>query len=220
MADTIVSEPTRVITVDNDKGYGGYRNQGPTWSAEPTFGQTAQAVHVANGDLHLLNAMLSQFGFIRDGQGAIRSDVRDSAAAVTAQVTGLGDELQGELCDIRVEQTKQWGDIRLSDEKNFGQVVRDISTARGELQSLLVSGFKDGRYDAAVNTAAIQLKAAENHASLAAQLAECCCELKEAIGAEGAATRALITQTNMDDLRERLSAANSALLSLKANVII
>lgn len=49
---------------------------------------------------------------------------------------------------------------------------------------------------------------------LQAQQAECCCELKTAIHAEGEATRALITQGTIQELRDNLQAAQLQLGNL------
>lgn len=50
------------------------------------------------------------------------------------------------------------------------------------------------RYDAALQAQALQ-----------AQLANCCCDLKTAIHAEGEATRGLIQGNTIQDLRDRLA---------------
>lgn len=47
--------------------------------------------------------------------------------------------------------------------------------------------------------------------NVTSQMAQCCCDLKTAIHAEGEATRDLITQNTIQDLRERLSLANNTL---------
>lgn len=49
--------------------------------------------------------------------------------------------------------------------------------------------------------------------NLGSQMAQCCCDLKTAIHAEGEATRDLITQNTINDLRERLSLANNTIAS-------
>lgn len=49
--------------------------------------------------------------------------------------------------------------------------------------------------------------------SLSSQMAQCCCDLKTAIHAEGEETRALITNNTIQDLRDRLSLANNAITS-------
>jgi hypothetical protein len=49
--------------------------------------------------------------------------------------------------------------------------------------------------------------------NLGSQMATCCCDLKTAIHSEGEATRALITNNTIEDLRERLSVANTTITS-------
>lgn len=49
--------------------------------------------------------------------------------------------------------------------------------------------------------------------SLSSQMAQCCCDLKTAIHAEGEETRALITNNTIQDLRDRLALANNAITS-------
>lgn len=57
--------------------------------------------------------------------------------------------------------------------------------------------------------------------SIGAQMAQCCCDLKTAIHAEGEETRALIQANTIQDLRDRLALANDALTTqtVSQNVI-
>ena len=57
--------------------------------------------------------------------------------------------------------------------------------------------------------------------SISAQMATCCCDLKNAIHAEGEETRALITANTIQELRDRLQTANNALTgqTISNNVI-
>lgn len=57
--------------------------------------------------------------------------------------------------------------------------------------------------------------------NIAAEMANCCCDLKTAIHAEGEATRGLIQANTIQDLRDRLALANDALTTqtVSANVI-
>ena len=47
--------------------------------------------------------------------------------------------------------------------------------------------------------------------NISAQMAQCCCDLKTAIHAEGEETRALIQANTIQDLRDRLALANDAI---------
>lgn len=49
--------------------------------------------------------------------------------------------------------------------------------------------------------------------NLQAQMAQCCCDIKGAISADGQATRALITDNTINDLREKLNSANAAIVN-------
>ena len=60
--------------------------------------------------------------------------------------------------------------------------------------------------EAVKNAAAAQLEAQKNASAIAAQVAACCCELKEKIGADGDATRALINANTITELQARLVA--------------
>lgn len=59
--------------------------------------------------------------------------------------------------------------------------------------------------------AAAQLEAQKNAAAAAAQLAECCCELKEKIGDDGLKTRDLLNAITQQELRDRASRSQAAL---------
>jgi len=77
------------------------------------------------------------------------------------------------------------------------------------LQNLLISGFKDNHFDSA-NT----------RTTLQAQIAECCCELKEKIGAEGQATRDLINETTRLENAVKLQIANAQLVNNKLPPVV
>lgn len=73
------------------------------------------------------------------------------------------------------------------------------------------------RYDMALGNAGISQAIAENRYAAAlqaqaaqGQLATCCCDLKTAVHAEGEATRAMIQQQTIDDLKYQLTQANTA----------
>jgi len=73
----------------------------------------------------------------------------------------------------------------------------------------LVQGFKDSRYDAAVNTAAVQ-----------AAIAACCCEVKELVRAQAADTQLLIRTIESDRVRDQLATANSEITMLKLKLAL
>lgn len=76
------------------------------------------------------------------------------------------------------------------------QTQKDVLTSSCSTQKEVLQS----RYDAALGMNNLQ-----------AQMAECCCNLKTAIHSEGEATRALITENTIQELRDRLGVANNAL---------
>lgn len=78
----------------------------------------------------------------------------------------------------------------------MAQVERDVLTSSCTTQKEVL----ESRY-----TTQLGFQAAQ------AQMAQCCCELKTAIHAEGEATRGLIQENTIAELRDRLNTANNAL---------
>lgn len=128
---------------------------------------------------------------------ALRDTVKD-IAAVGLAVEKIG--AAGELATEKVASATQ------------------LANALGftNTQNLLISGFKDGRYDAASNLAAIQQVAFENACSIKAQLAECCCEIKELVREDGEKTRSLVSTLDNQRLAVNLSDAKAEILALRA----
>nr|DAH72021.1 MAG TPA: Protein of unknown function (DUF4087) [Caudoviricetes sp.] len=77
------------------------------------------------------------------------------------------------------------------------------------------------RYDNALQTNTLQAQASTNALQAQMQLADCCCDLKNAIHAEGEATRNQMQQDKIDQLREQVNTTNLALNNANlANQII
>jgi hypothetical protein len=139
---------------------------------------------------------------------AVRSLV-DNVNAVTVAVTAngaansLATEKTGAANELATNVQGLAG--QLATEKTAAAIQLANSLAFSNTQNLLISGFKDGRYDASVNaaatalasatnTAAIQLTSAQNTAAIQAAAAECCCEIKTLVISDGQKTRDLINQ--------------------------
>lgn len=77
------------------------------------------------------------------------------------------------------------------------------------------------RYDNALQTNTLQSQASTNALQAQMQLADCCCDLKNAIHAEGEATRNQMQQDKIEQLREQVNTTNLALNNANlANQII
>lgn len=78
----------------------------------------------------------------------------------------------------------------------LSQVERDVLTTSCNTQKEILQS----RYDSALANQIMQ-----------SQLSQCCCKLETAIHSEGEATRSLIQDNNIQELRDRLNTANNAL---------
>jgi len=115
----------------------------------------------------------------------------DVAVERTGRSTELAVEKLGAANQLAVEKTA--AATQLASKLDFANT-----------QNLLISGFKDGRYDAAVNTAAVQ-----------ATLAECCCEIKELVREDGGKTRELIQAIDSARLAGQLTDAKNEITFLR-----
>lgn len=137
--------------------------------------------------------------------------------------------LREQLANFR-DSTRQREDGKVT---TFG-VAKDVASAAKDA----AVGFKDGLVtayqvegrglvEAAKNAAAVEvqaeklaaasiLDATKNAAAAAAQLAACCCEIKEKIGSDGDETRALLNGIALQDQRDRAAKAESMLAAYYA----
>ena len=67
------------------------------------------------------------------------------------------------------------------------------------------------RYDTSLGLANVDKDILLGNQNLQAQLSNCCCDLKNAIHAEGEATRNMMQQDKIDQLREQVNTSNLAL---------
>jgi hypothetical protein len=153
---------------------------------------------------------------------SVQKQVSDAA---TATVVGFKDaaatayQLQGQAL---LEASKNAAAISVQSQKEndglYGQAISNFNMASVQA----VSNFNASQVqanlmqynvllDSQKNAAASALLATQLAAVAAAQAAECCCELKEKIGAEGQKTRDLICATTEQNLRDRAQRSENAL---------
>jgi hypothetical protein len=133
----------------------------------------------------------------------IKDEVNSSMLQVLERIsqTVVAVERNGRSAELATEKTGAAG--QLTTEKVGAAVATANASNFANTQNLMITGFKDGRYDSATSTASIlagsaagfsaaALESCKQHADLAAKMAACCCELKEAIHGEGTDTRDLI----------------------------
>lgn len=160
----------------------------------------------------------------RFGQAATREEGRQTQESVRDESREVLDEIREESRfqtrsmwnvdkALSVEIGKLGHANELATERTGAFLQRSLGLEFTDVKNLLISGFKDNRYDSAVNTAALQkeivvtsaasaLAAATNTAAIQAALAACCCELKERVRDDGERTRDLMNdQARLEAVR-------------------
>lgn len=133
------------------------------------------------------------------------------------RVDSLGAQRNAEtieaIGDNHVAIEKVGAADQIATEKTAAATQLALSLASSNTNNLLISGFKDGRYDAAVNAAAVALASATNTAAIQKNIDDCCCEMKAAIDDtedkildDGQKTRDLINQ--LEDLHHAVELAD------------
>src|SRR5882757_8884068 len=129
---------------------------------------------------------------VKDAISASQNDLTGQLGRLYANVDRMG--LSNEIATEKVGAanslaTEKIGAAnQLATEKVGAELSVQVESRFSDTQNLLISGFKDGRYDAATLTASIlqsqvvgfkdgRYDAAVNTAALQAALSECCCEL-------------------------------------------
>ena len=174
-----------------------------TWNASSTE-RTATATALAvdrngaaaiasterNGGV-IATSIQRESGQIQTAQERIAGETRAVLATNNTAAALLGKDIQLEICDTT-------GKLSLQASSNAGKVELDISKVKAALE-----------YQASQNTAAVQLEAVKNKAALSAQLAECCCELKQTVGAAAQETQKVLQEIENNRIRDALAAANT-----------
>jgi hypothetical protein len=165
----------------------------------------------------------------------IKDSIASSLSQVLEQISGtvVAVEKNGRSGELATEKTGAAGQLttekvgaagQLATERTAAAVAQANAQNFANTQNLLISGFKDGRFDAATLTASIlngqvvgfkdgRYDAAVNAAAIQAALAECCCELRTAVAKEGDETRTLMNAIDGRRAdRELVDAKNEAAL--------
>ena len=104
----------------------------------------------------------------------------------------------------------------MGDAFNMSEVQRNQSDIKEQINGINTA-IMQNRYDTALGISGTNQNIMENRYAAAlqaqnaqAQMSTCCCDLKTAVHAEGEATRALIQQNMIDDLKQQLNTATAA----------
>lgn len=131
---------------------------------------------------------------------------RDISQLSNTVTSGFGN-ISTQLCNC-------CSDINSNLATNFRANASDICNLRSEvLENRYANQLAESmtQRDILLQTTQLENQAGMNALNNLAKQEECCCRLETAIRADGEATRALITQNTIQDLRDRLSAAKDVI---------
>ena len=142
------------------------------------------------------------FGFGNRGNGVVANDTLLGEEFVKRDIFNTNQNVSNTACQTQKEVLEN----RYNCSQNANVTQKEI------LQT---------RYDTSLGLASIDKDLLLGNQTLQAQLSSCCCDLKTAIHSEGEATRSLMQQDKIDQLREQVSATNQALNNTNlANTVI
>jgi hypothetical protein len=177
----------------------------------------------------------------------VNGDARDLKNDVNGVAQDLKNAVTAGFTAVQVAEAANSAATILDVEKTSAATILDVekTSAASSLasslnfsntQNMLISGFKDGRYDASQNTASIQQFASTNATAMAlafkdaailalqnkadsdAKAAECCCEIKTLIIADGEKTRGLVSGIDRERLRDQAQRLEDEIVYLKGRV--
>jgi hypothetical protein len=218
--DSTVTDPADVKEMPMSKGWWGHGQ--PDWVHYQTYLaaliKDAQAAGVlATKDSEAKIIAQSDAQFIQTIQ-----DVKDAESRI---LKDAGDKFIHTIQDVKDSESRLTERLHSGNMALFG-AIKDAQTAAAlaschtdhgvERESAAVQALVNSNASAAMmfasqNQANVlmlfkdqSMQLAEVKASLAAQIAECCCEVKGLVTADGAETRELINELKTADLRDRL----------------
>lgn len=150
------------------------------------------AVYATERTTNAVTNLLSHTtGEIKAAQQAIAGETRK-------QINKAHEETLTATKDIVINDNKNAGTIQLQASQYFGKTELDIGHVKSKLE-----------LQAAQNVAQIQLEALKNKNSISAQLAECCCELKQIVQSSAQTTQQVLQEIENNRIRDALSAINT-----------
>jgi len=159
----------------------------------------------------------------RTVQGALTSSEIASSELNTQKAVDYGfketmlrgdthyEKTQKQVSDSATANVASFKDAAATAYQLSGQALLDSAKNAAALSIQNTANFNALTVQATQNNYQLQLQAQTIAAAAAAQAAECCCELKEKIGADGQKTRDLINSITEQNLRDRAQRAESSL---------
>lgn len=134
---------------------------------------------------------------------------------------------RGVAAELAVEKTSAATQVNIEKAAAAGILATNVSSQQiqnFQLQFANAASVQAQTFFSATNlaiektAAAAQLSAVQNQAAALAQAAECCCELKELIRADGEKTRDLVSSIQASNLAVQLADTKNQILALQSKV--
>jgi hypothetical protein len=161
------------------------------------------------------------------GANAVRDDLGDINTAILQGQTGIQSNLGSITRDIIAGQSglaTAQATSAFTTLQSVNDLGRDIQAQSNQQALQQLNSFNNLTTTTlqGFNVSAMQIQNSTNQiiaqgTANAAAMAECCCEIKSTILADGNATRALINDLNVQNLRDQLAAANNKVSNNEQN---
>ncbi len=135
---------------------------------------------------------------------AINLAVERTSGEIKSIMEKIASENRGLMYQHNTQSLLSNKDVLLEMCKNTASIEKHSAEQFAQLQ-----------LQAANNKASIELEACKNKEALSAQLAKCCCELKESILSSGSTTQQLIRDNETNRVRDALTTCNTENLILR-----
>jgi len=203
------------------RGWGGYGGYGaaPATSAiasevvlTPTLNAIQNQISGLSNEIDT-NAVLAGITSVNQNVSGTSRDIgRDIANLSTAQaqgnfttltsINGLGRDVTAQANQNALQQLNSFNQLTTTTLQGFNNSAMQIQNSTNQI---IAQGT--------ANAAAV----AAGFCEISKEMATCCCEIKQAIKDDGATTRALINDLNVQSLRDQLAAANNEVSNNKQN---
>jgi hypothetical protein len=203
-------------------GMGGYPSAGGFYAGNVEGGQTA-GITALQGQLTALsqtvgsNQVTNQMAQINDVVVDGIGDINDSLNSIARDLTSGQGNIVNSITNGNFATLQNLNALGRDSVVQANNNALQQLNSFNQLSTNLNQGFNEIGRDA--NIATSQIIAGQN--ALAAQSAQCCCEIKQAIATDGGLTRALINDIRLSELNAQLTdckLANSNLMQTNALV--
>ena len=126
--------------------------------------------------------------------GQVNSNISNANFTTLSSINGLGRDITASQNQAALQQLNSFNNLTTTTLQGFNSSAMQVQNATNQIIS-------QGTAAAATNAA--------NFYEISKEMAKCCCEIKGIVSAEGSATRALINDLNVQNLRDQLTAANN-----------